>query len=161
MNDYVYSLLIISLIGGLLTSFLSSFGTVKKYVEYFIGLLIVISFLFPILEVVKNTQETKNNITDFFNSIIQNEQANGTTDLIINSGKDAIIKGIKKEIINEFQLEERDIIVEIELDENNIEAIKITKITVTLTGKASWADVDSVQYHLKKIIGGNIYVTRK
>ncbi len=161
MNGYIYTLLIVSVVGGLINSFISSFGSIKKYVSYFIGVLMVICLLSPVISIINNTSELKNNISSFFDKIASEDIINSSNDIIINTGVDAITNGIKNELINRFGFEEKEIIIELEIDKNNIEAIKITKINIILTGKASWSDVDTVKEYLENIIGGNISVTRR
>lgn len=161
MNKYVYTLLIVSVVGELINSFISSFGSIKKYVSYFIGVLMITCLLSPIINVINNTSSLKNNISDFLDGIVSEEIINNSNDIIINTGIDAIKDGIKKEIINKFDLEEKEIFIELDIDKSNIESIKIKKIYIILTGKASWSDVDTVKEYLENIIGGNISVTRR
>ena len=161
MNSYIYSLLIISVVGGIINSYTSSFGKTKKYVEYFIGLLIVITLISPIINVINNFSMFENNINDFVENLINEQELGNTNEIIINSSSEAIINGIKKDLVNKFNFDDKDLIIDLELDKNSIESIKIIKINVILTGKASWSDVDTVKEYLEKIIGGDIYVTRK
>ena len=161
MNSYIYSLLIISVVGGIINSYASSFEKTKKYVEYFIGLLIVITLISPIINVINNVSVFKNNINSFVENLLNEQEISNTNEIIINSSSEAIINGIKKELINKFNFNEKDLNIDLELDKNSIESIKIIKINVVLTGKASWSDVDTVKQYLEKIIGGDIYVTRK
>jgi len=161
MNKYIYSLLIVSVVGGLINSFISSFGNIKKYVNYFIGILMVICILSPVIGVVNNISYFKNNISEFFNNIVSEEIINNSNEIIINTGTEAIKRGIEKSIIDKFGLNEKEIFVELNFDKSDIESIKITKINITLTGKASWYDADSIKKYLEKMIGGNISVVKR
>ena len=161
MNKYIYTLLIISVISGLINSFISSFGSIKKYVDYFIGLLIVVCLMSPIIDIVGNISSLKNNISEFVENLVSEDEINSSNEIIINAGVDAIKNGIKKEIADKFGLDEKEILIELDIDKGNIESIKIKQISIILTGKASWSDVDTVKDHLEKIIGGNISVKRR
>lgn len=161
MNKYVYSLLIISLVGGIVNSLIDNFKDIKRYVNYFLSLIMVICMISPITSVLGNINTLKDSVSNFFNELTDNELLNGTNEIIINTGTDAIIKGIKNTIIEKFDFDESEIIVSLETDTTNIEAIKITKINVILTGKASWYDVDTVKTYLENIVGGEISVTRR
>jgi len=160
MSKYIYSLLIISVVGGLINSIVSSFGT-RKYINYFINLLVVLCLLAPLTSTLKNITNIKENIKSFLvNDSIQ-ETIDDSNNLIINTGLEAISEGIKNEIINKYNFDTKEVIVEIEGDSTNIEAVKIKKIKVILTGKASWTDVDAVKAFLDNMIGGNIVVIRR
>ena len=161
MNAYITSLITISIIGGLLSNLVSSFSSIKKYVNYFIGLIAVICMLSPLISLVKNLSFAKEKINDFFDGIANEEIINNSNNLIITTGIDSVKNGIKNTIIEKFDFDENEVIVELETDQNDIEAIKITKVKVTLTGKASWSDVDKVKEYLIDIIGGEISVVRK
>lgn len=158
---YIYTLIIVSVVGGLINSYISSFGNIKKYVSYFTSVLMVICMLSPITNIVKNMSELKNNISNLFDKIATEDIINNSNDIIINTGIDAISKGIKNELITKFGFNENEIIIDLEIDKSYIEAIKITKIKIILTGKASWSDVDAVKKYIENIIGGDISVTRR
>ena len=117
--------------------------------------------LSPLTEVIGSASNLKDNIASFFDRITDDEALNGTNEIIVNTGIDAVKKGIKNTLIEKYGFDEKEIIVDIETDTTNIEAIKITKIKIILTGKASWSDVDSVKDYLKNIVGGDISVTRR
>lgn len=121
----------------------------------------VICMLSPLTEVIGSASNLKYNIASFFDRITDDEALNGTNEIIVNTGIDAVKKGIKNTLIEKYGFDEKEIIVDIETDTTNIEAIKITKIKIILTGKASWSDVDSVKDYLKNIVGGDISVTRR
>ncbi|MBQ4509548.1 MAG: stage III sporulation protein AF [Clostridia bacterium] len=154
-------MLVISLVGGIINSFVDNFGSLKKYISYFLCLIMVICMLSPLTEVIGSASNLKYNIASFFDRITDDEALNGTNEIIVNTGIDAVKKGIKNTLIEKYGFDEKEIIVDIETDTTNIEAIKITKIKIILTGKASWSDVDSVKDYLKNIVGGDISVTRR
>lgn len=161
MTNYITSLITISIIGGIISNLVSSFSGIKRYVNYFIGLVAVFCLLSPIVSFINNISGFKSSINNFFNRFASQDIIDSSNDIIINSGAENIKGGIKKTLTDRFGFDEKDIIIELELDKANVEAIKITKITVILTGKASWNDVDAVKEYLRNVIGGNIVVTRK
>lgn len=161
MNKYISSILIISLVGGIVNSLLDNFKDTKKYVNYFLSLIMVICMISPIASLLGNLSTIKENFYNYFDELTNNESLNGNNEIIINTGTEAIIKGIKNTIIENFDFDENEIIVNLETDTTNIEAIKITKINVILTGKASWSDVDTVKKYLENVVGGEISVCRR
>ena len=161
MSAYITSLITISIIGGLVSNLVSSFKSIKVYVNYFVGLVAVICMLSPLFSFLNNISSIKETLNDYFNSFASQDIIDNSNDIIINSGIDSIEKGIKNTLIEKYNFEEKEVIISIEADSSNIEAIRITKITVILTGKASWHDVDAVKEYLDNVIGGNIVVTRK
>ena len=160
MKIYVSTLLIVSVVGGTLSSICSSLNDLKKYINYFVGLVAVICMLSPLTSFITNISTTKEQIKEYFNNLTNEEVINNSNDIIINSGIVSIENGIKSAIIQRFGFEENEIVVNLSLDKTNIEAIKIKQINIILTGKASWSDVDSVKSYLESIIGGNISVKR-
>ena len=47
------------------------------------------------------------------------------------------------------------------IDKENINAVKIKEIIVTLSGKASWSDAKKIEDYLTNLIGTNINVKRR
>ena len=161
MNNYILSLIVISIISGIVNMLTSHFGATKKYISYFVSLIMVICLLSPILKALEYKDSIKNKIEDFYKSFDVEGIVNNSNNIIISSSAEAISKGVKSEIVNKFGLDENEVIVNVKFDKTNIEAVEITEINVILTGKASWSDVDSVKEYLQKIIGGSVFVTRK
>lgn len=161
MASYITTLITISIIGGVISNLISSFNGIKRYVNYFIGLIAVVCLLSPIVSFVSNISSFKTSINNFIDKFASQDIIDSSNDIIINSGAENIKGGIKKTLVEHFGLDEKDIIIELDIDKTNIEAIKINKITVILTGKASWNDIDAVKEYLNNVIGGNIVVTRK
>lgn len=161
MKTYISSLLIASLIGGIINSYAENLGKTRKYISYFLSIIMLIIMISPITSVIKDTEKMKESFSSIINEITNNESIQGTNEIIINTGKDAIIKGIKNTLIEQFGFDEKEIQIKLETDSTNIEAIKISKIKIILTGKASWSDVDKVKDYLFKIIGAEIEVVRR
>lgn len=121
----------------------------------------VICMISPLIDVLENVSQIKENFSNFFEEITDSDSLNSKNEIIINTGTNALVKGIKNTLLEKYGFNEKEIIVELETDTTNIESIKITKINVILTGKASWSNVDSVKEYLEKIVGGDISVVRR
>jgi hypothetical protein len=115
----------------------------------------------PIFSSIKGVDDIKDNISSFFEEITDGKDLNGLNEIIINTSTEAVIKGIKNTIVERFGFDEKEIIIEIETDKTNIESIKINRVNIILTGKASWSDVDAVKEYIYKLIGGDVSVTRR
>ena len=161
MKSYIYSLLIMSFIAGIINSYAENLKKTQKYINYFMSIIMIILMISPLTSIISNTEKIKENLNFIIEEITDNESIQGTNEIIINSGKEAIIKGIKNILIENYGFNEKEIQIKLEADSSNIEAIKISKITVILTGKASWSDVDKVKEYLSKNIGATIEVTRR
>lgn len=161
MKSYIYSLLIMSFIAGIINSYAENLNKTQKYINYFMSIIMIILMISPLTSIISNTEKIKENLNFIIEEITDNESIQGTNEIIINSGKEAIIKGIKNILIENYGFNEKEIQIKLEADSSNIEAIKISKITVILTGKASWSDVDKVKEYLSKNIGAEIEVTRR
>lgn len=161
MKSYIYSLLIMSFIAGIINSYAENLNKTQKYINYFMSIIMIILMISPLTSIISNTEKIKENLNFIIEEITENESIQGTNEIIINSGKEAIIKGIKNILIENYGFNEKEIQIKLEADSSNIEAIKISKITVILTGKASWSDVDKVKEYLSKNIGAEIEVTRR
>ncbi len=161
MKTYICSLLIVSLIGGIINSYTENLGKTRKYISFFLSIVMIIIMISPIISIIKDTENMKEGFSSIINEITNNESIQGTNEIIINTGKDAIIKGIKNTLIENFDFDEKEIQIELETDYTNIEAIKISKIKIILTGKATWSDVEKVKDYLFEIIGTEIEVVRR
>ena len=161
MKNYVLTLLIISIIYGIVSIIASSFPRVKKYISYFIGLVSVICMLSPIISIVNGVSDLKSNVKDYFDNTLSQEIITESNEIIISSGIESVEKGIKNTVIDKFNFDSKDVHVTVEVDNSSIESIKISKINVTLTGKASWSDTDTVKKYLEEATYITVNVTRK
>ena len=162
MNTYISTIITVSVISGIISSVISSINDgIKKQINYIIGLICVIVLLSPIISIVNNATEFKNSISNFFESITTEEKINDSNEIIVNTGIEKICQGVKESIVQRFGFDEKEVIVDAELNDTNINSISISKINVVLTGKASWSDVDTVKKYLEDLIGCDASVTRK
>jgi predicted phosphodiesterase len=111
--------------------------------------------------VVNNISLIKESVSNFINSIYTEEISDKTNEIIINSTSEKICEKIKSQIIEKFGFEENDVYVSLDLSEENQQNIKINKINIILTHKASWSDTDKVSDYIKNLVGCDVYVTKK
>lgn len=161
MKGYILTILTVSIVGGIISSLIDSGNQLKKYVKYVVSLVCIVCLISPMASVIGNTANIKSNLTKYFDEIFVFDKIDATNSLIINSSEEKICDGIKKTLLDKYNFEEKEVFVTLEIDKTDIQAIKIEKINVILTGKASWHDVKSVEEYLEDIIGGNVSVKRK
>lgn len=162
MKSYIFSILIISVIGGIASNLLSEHSEkMRKHINFIIGLICAICLISPITSAVSNATDLKNTLTGYIEGIVTNDKINASNSLIINSGVEKVCDSVKESVVNKFKLNENDVIVEAVANTENIQSIYISQINVTLTGKASWSDVDKVKEYLVNLIGCDVTVKRK
>ncbi len=162
MNGYIYTILVVAIIGGIVNSIVSeSYGSLKKHINYVVGLICVISLIAPLSSLIKNSGELKESISGFFDNVVNEEYLDSSNSLIVNTGVDKVCLGIKSTVIDKFGFDENDVIVTLETNTQNIDSITITKINIVLTGKASWTDVKNVKDYIENLVGVRADVTRR
>ncbi len=162
MNGYIYTILVVAIIGGIVNSIVSeSYGSLKKHINYVVGLICVICLIAPLSTLIKNSGEIKESISGFFDNVVNEEYLDSSNSLIVNTGVDKVCLGIKSTVIDKFGFDENDVIVTLETDTQNIDSITITKINIVLSGKASWTDVKNVKDYIENLVGVKADVTRR
>ena len=162
MNAYIISIVTVSLAGAIITSILpSGEKSLKKYVNYVIGIITVAVILSPLSSLAGGISSVKENIKKFSDSIVSEEKISGTKEIIINTAEKNICDKIKRMVMQKFNFSESDVYVTLEVDKSNSEAVAVKCINVILTGKASWSDADNVKKYIEKISGCDAYVTKK
>lgn len=161
MNTFIYSILTISIISAILSSFISSSNPLKKYINYLCSIILVFTILSPILSIFKNTFNVKEYISNFYHSINTEEIIQNSNTIIVNTSKKNVCNGIKEALISKFSFEETDVYVDLEINSKDITAIEITKVKVILTNKASWSDTDKVKSFLEELLSCQIDVSRR
>ncbi|MBQ7788222.1 MAG: hypothetical protein IJ398_01045 [Clostridia bacterium] len=162
MNGYIYTILVVAIIGGIVNSIVSeSYGSLKKHINYVIGLICVICLIAPLSTLIKNSGEIKESISGFFDNVVNEEYLDSSNSLIVNTGVEKVCLGIKSTVIDKFGFDENDVIVTLETDTQNIDSITITKINIVLSGKASWTDVKNVKDYIENLVGVKADVTRR
>ena len=161
MNMFIKSILTLAIISGIANSILNSSGTIKRYVNYFISLIMILVVISPICNALSSIDHIEEYIEDFTHSIKTEEIINNSNHLIINNSEKLTCEGIKELIITKFGFQESDIYVSLDCDKENINSIQLKAVNVVLTNKASWADIDTVKDYLDKTIGCKVNVTRR
>ena len=162
MKSYLLTILILAIICGIISSLISetSQGT-KKYVNFIMGLIMVITIMLPFKSLAHGASNIKDTINSFFNSVNTQQIIDKSNTVIINSSKENICKGIKNSLISKYGFDEKDVDISLEIDESEISAIKITGVNIVLTGKASWSDLNEISKYMENLVGVSVNVTRK
>lgn len=161
MNSYLKTILLLSVIGGIINSLIIPQNKVKKYVSYFISLIMILVILSPIFKFISSFENVKEYISNFYHSIRTEEIIEQSNSLIVKTSEENVCNGIKEIIISKFGFEKTDVYVSINCDKSDISCIKINEVTVILTNKASWSNIDAVKEYLDKTVGCKINVTRR
>ena len=160
MNNYVRSIVILAILSGISKALLSNYK-IKKYVNYLIGLIMVIMIIMPFNNFTHKINVAKEQINGIFESLDFQNKINDSNSVIVNTTKEKVTKGLRDALISKYGFDERDIFIELILDDSEISSIKITGVNIILTNKASWSNVDSVKSYTENLIGVNVNVTRK
>lgn len=161
MKGFTFTLLTASIVGGIINTIISKKSKLKKYVSFIVTLVCTLSLLQPISQIFDSVSELKNSVAGFFESNIISSNINSTNEAIINTSKEKIENGIKELVIQKYKFPENEVAVEIILDDSKIDAIKIEKIYVYISGKSSWSDADTIKNYLSSILSSDIYVKRR
>ena len=146
MKSYILSILTVSIIGGIVSSFLSHKDSgLRKRVNFIVGLICAIILISPIVRIAKNTVVLKDGIDSIFESLDISSTINNSNQIIIDTSVEKIESGLKATIVNKFKFNEDDVKVNLTTDTSDIEAIKIVKITITLANEASWYNEEKIK----------------
>lgn len=162
MKSYIYTILALAVVCGIISSLLSDTnqGT-KKYVNFLMGLVMVITIMMPFKNLTYGISNIKNAVNGFFDNIKIQQIIDNSNTVIINSSKENICKGIKNSLLSKYGFNENEVEITLEIDTSEISAIKITGVNIILSGKAAWSDVNEVSKYMENLVGVNINVTRK
>ena len=162
MKSYIYTILALAVVCGIISSLLSDTnqGT-KKYVNFLMGLVMVITIMMPFKNLTYGISNIKNAVNGFFDNIKIQQIIDNSNTVIINSSKENICKGIKNSLLSKYGFNENEVEISLEIDTSEISAIKITGVNIILSGKAAWSDVNEVSKYMENLVGVNVNVTRK
>ncbi|MGM9645983.1 MAG: stage III sporulation protein AF [Eubacteriales bacterium] len=162
MDAYVNTLLTVSVICGIINSFLpSSEKSLKKYAGYLMGLVMAVVILSPLSSFVGGIGSVKENIKNFTDNLMIEEKTDNANKIIVNATEKSICDKIKNMLISKYNFEDTDVYVSLETEESNEKIITIKKVVVTLTNKASWSDADRIKSYLENMIGCDVSVSKK
>lgn len=161
MKSFAFTVLTASLVGGIINSLVSKKSKVKKYVLFLVTIVCTLSLLQPLIAVLTSVSELKSTVSSFFEGVFIQDKIDSTNDIIIGTSKARIEKGIKDLVIDKYKFDKNEVSVEIILNQDEIDEIKIEKIYVYITGKASWSDADAIEKYLCNMVSSEIEVKRK
>ena len=119
MNSFLKSILTLSVIAGISSSIISS-TLIKKYVNYFISLIMVLIIISPLFNFLSSLDNIKEYVEDFKHSIRTEEILSSSNELIVSSTEKSVCDGIKELILTKFGFDENDVYVSLECDKSNI-----------------------------------------
>ncbi len=161
MNGYISAILVSSVVGGIINSLVPEKNGIKKYVKFIVGLVCIVSLISPITKIAFNANNIKEGVQNFVDNIIVKDKIEISNSLIVNTSAEKICEGVKEAIIDKYNFDEKEVFVDISLDTENINAIKVNAINVTLSGKSSWSDCEKIEEYLEGIVGCDITVKRR
>lgn len=161
MKNFAFTALTASLVGGIINSLVSKKSKVKKYVFFLVTIVCTLSLLQPLITVLSSASELKDAVSSFFEGVLIQDKIDSTNDIIINTSKARIENGIKDLVIDKYKFSENEVAVEIILNQDKIDEIKIEKIYVYISGKASWSDAESIERYLSNMVSSEIEVKRR
>lgn len=162
MKNYILTIITISIISGIVSSLLSSSKNgLKKHINLITGLILVLIVVTPITTIAKNSAILTEKIESIVGSLNIENSVNESNKIIISQGTDNICEGIENAIATRFNLSNDYITVALTVNDENIEAIMLEGITVTLTGKATWTDSDAIKEYTEDLVGCSVRVIKK
>ena len=161
MSIYISSILTASIIGGIISSLLPSREQrMKKHINFIIGLISAIIMITPIVNIASNAATFKDSVDSVINSLDVSTSLNESNQIIVSTSIENICNGIKSTVINKFNFKEDDVTVTAVTDTDDIENIKIVKITIILKNEASWYDENKIKSYIEEIIGCAVEIVR-
>lgn len=162
MKTYIISILTVSVISGIICSFLPhKNGGLKKHLNFIVGLICAIILISPIVKIAKNTVFLKEGIDSILESMNISSSIKDSNQVIIDTSIEKIENGIKSTVISKFKLKDSDVYVSLAVDKSDIEAIEITKIIITLQNEASWYSDDKIKDFVEELTECPVEIIKK
>ena len=160
MNEYIYTVVTVTTIGGILISLLPEKSSkIKKQINFIVGLICTLVFISPIIGILSNSQAIKDNISSIVLSI-DNVSSSATNEIIVCTSLDKISQGIKKSIINKFNLSEQDVDVRVFITDKSKEVIYIDYVEIILKNGATWTDDNKIKEYIEDLSGCKVKILR-
>ena len=160
MNEYMYTVVTVTTIGGILISLLPEKSSkIKKQINFIVGLICTLVFISPIIGILSNSQAIKDNISSIVLSI-DNVSSSATNEIIVGTSLDKISQGIKKSIINKFNLNEQDVDVRVFITDKSKEVIYIDYVEIILKNGATWTDDNKIKEYIEDLSGCKVKILR-
>ena len=161
MKGYIFTIIAVSVISGIISSMISGSKTnIKKYLNFVSGLICAISLLSPIVSIAKNIDSFSNSIEEMINELSNEGTVSEANKIILDAGKEQISEGIKKAIIAKYGFDESDINIAVCLNDKNIEAIILEKIEIYLKNKATWTDELIIKDYVEGLVGCQVEIIK-
>ena len=161
MNIYIFTIIGVSIVNGIVSSLLSAENNrMKKYVNFISGLICAYALLCPVAKIAVNAGVFSDKLEEIADKLYSEEITNTTNQIIIEDGKERICKGIKEALTKEFSLNSEDIEIMAKIDKSDIEAIKLVEINVILKNEATWTDGYKIKEYIEDLVGCNTKVIK-
>ena len=162
MKEYVSTIIFTSMVGSISLSMLSNKdNSLKKHVSFVVGLIYAIVFISPIVSLAENANFLKDNVSNIFSEIIDNDKIDKTNQIIVDSSVENICNGIKEAIISKYGFKNEDVTVGVLVNDKNLQAITIEKIEITLYNNATWYDSDTIKSYVSELVGCSVEISKK
>ena len=162
MNGYIFTIIVVSVISGIISSLLSSNkNSLKKYVNFISGLICSLALLSPIVSIAVNMDKFSSSVENLVNSLSISESANITNKLLIETGTEQISEGIKKTAISRFNFSEENIEVKALVNDDNIEAVILESIEIYLKNEATWTDEQLIKKYVEDLVGCQVKIIKR
>ena len=160
MNEYIYTVVTVTTIGGILISLLPEKSSkIKKQINFIVGLICTLVFISPIIGILSSSQAIKDNISSIVLSI-DNVSSSATNEIIVGTSLDKISQGIKKSVINKFNLNEQDVDVRVFISDKSKEVIYIDYVEIILKNGATWTDDNKIKEYIEDLSGCKVKILR-
>lgn len=161
MKKYIITVLAVAILGGIVTSLISNKrSSIKKNINFIVGLITAIVLITPIINLIGNITTIKNELIILVDNVTDSDKISSSNTIIINTTAERMEESIKKAVIKKYGFKDSDVSVKVVLDTENIEAIEITDVQITLKNEASWSDTELVKKYVEDLIGVKTIVTR-
>ena len=161
MNSYALTIIVISVIGGILASLISSSNKgLKNHINFVVGLVSAIILIAPITSFAQNADKISENIDNVFTSIFDHESVKNSNNIILDSSVDMVSEGIINLVNKEFSIKRDNIEIEIITNKLNTDQIIMNEIIITLKNEATWYDEDIIKSYVSDLVGCNVTIKK-
>ena len=160
MKGYIFTIIAVSIISGIITSMLSSKNSLKKYVNFVAGLICTLTLLSPVVKIANDVGTFSSSVESVIGSLSVEENVSSTNKIIIDTGSEQVCEGVKNVIISKYGFKQNDIDVYIKLNDENIQAIILEEIEISLKNEASWTDEHKLKKYVEDIVGCKVKITK-
>ena len=161
MKGYIFTIIAVSVISGIISSMLSNSKTgLKKFVNFISGLICAIALLSPIVTIANNMNSFSSSIEGFIDTLNGDDSVSTTNKIIIDTGTENICRGIKNTVISKYGFSENDVNINAKINADNIEAITLEEIEITLKNQATWIDEYNLKDFVENLVGCKVKIKK-